>query len=193
MRNDGKTAVNVTVEKKPRYVTTNADIININPGEEASVGISFLTDEYGKMGHAAAMLTFDVDAAGKKHKGLIGVEANVVDDFSKMTPEMRKKAPAAVYSADRIDFGRLPDAGKAEYLYTITNNGETTLQVYSVSCPDERVKISGGKKKIRPGASATYKLRINPKKTEGSIATTVTVVSNAPASPVKVIKITADK
>jgi hypothetical protein len=191
IRNDGENILSIHTLKKLRYV--DIPDVTIRPGEEMPIAVSFITDEYGKMGHVDALLTLEVDAAETKYRGIVGVSANVVDDFSSMTPAMRAQAPSAKYSAKEISLGKTGGDEKAERQLTIANTGKSSLNIYSVSCPDERIKISGGKKKINNGKEATFKIRFRPNKTDGKVETLLTIVCNDPNEPVRHIKITADK
>ena len=51
----------------------------------------------------------------------------------------------------------------------------------------------GGKKEIKPNASATFKISIRPKDIKAKLEALVTVVCNDPNGPVRLIKVTAEK
>ena len=83
--------------------------------------------------------------------------------------------------------------GKVIGTFEITNTGKTPLSIYSVTCDDERIDISGGKKELKPGATATYKVGLHPKTVKTKLETLINVVCNDPNGPIRLIKVTAYK
>ena len=136
-----------------------------------------------------------VQNAGKKEvSGDIQISANVIDNFSKLSAADKAQAPIA-------EFGKLPNkknivpliGGKVSGTFEITNAGKTPLTIYSVTCDDERVDLSGGKKELKPGATATFKVTLRPKEIKTKLEALINVVCNDPNGPIRLIKVTAYK
>ena len=103
-----------------------------------------------------------------------------------------------------LDFGKLPGksggiisfigiGGKESESLTVTNTGQSPLLLYSVTCDNELVDISGGKKELKPGASSTYKISIRPKEIKTKLEAFIYIVCNEPNGPVRLLKRTAEK
>lgn len=73
--------------------------------------------------------------------------------------------------------------GKVSGTFEITNAGKTPLTIYSVTCDDERVDLSGGKKELKPGATATFKVTLRPKEIKTKLEALINVVCNDPNGP----------
>ena len=83
--------------------------------------------------------------------------------------------------------------GKVTGTFEITNPGKSPLKIYSVTCDDERIDLSGGKKTLKPGETATFKVSVRPKEIKTKLETLINVVCNDPNGPIRLIKVTAYK
>ena len=129
------------------------------------------------------------------------ISANVIDNFSKLSAADKAQAPIAELSGTLLEFGKLPNkknivpliGGKVSGTFEITNAGKTPLTIYSITCDDERVDLSGGKKELKPGATATFKVTLRPKEIKTKLEALINVVCNDPNGPIRLIKVTAYK
>ncbi|MDR0995699.1 MAG: DUF1573 domain-containing protein [Tannerella sp.] len=206
LRNEGKTVLHLQTLKMPAYLQATFHPSNtLQPGEEGQILLTFLTDKLYRMGHVDASFTL---AAGhsnaRKKESPIRVEANIINNYKRLSEAQRAEAPAAVYAPIQLDFGQLP-AGKKGFMalfgqgskatkdFNITNRGKSALWIYSLSCDDKRLHISGGKEQIAPGESTTYKLRLDSREVKTRFEATLTIVSNDPVAPIRLLKVTAKK
>lgn len=155
--NEGKTSLNVHLGKTPHYLNIVANPAKLAPGETGEISILINAKEAKRKGRVTAEIPLTVESVGQK-KGTeshLYVAANIIDDFSKLTTSEKAKAPVAQLSGTLLDFGKLPDkssfiplvGGRVSGTIEITNSGKSPLVIYSASCDDERVAVSGGKKK----------------------------------------------
>ena len=149
-----------------------------------------------------AEIPLTVESVGQKRNGKpFAHAANIIDDFSKLTVSEKAKAPVAQLSGTLLDFGKLPDkssfiplvGGRVSGTIEITNSGKSPLVIYSVTCEDERVAVSGGKREIKPGMTATFKVTVRPKEIKTKLETLINFVCNDPNGPVRLVKVTANK
>jgi hypothetical protein len=206
IKNEGKTPLKIHLPKTPDFLSVAISPDTLKPGETGEITILFLTDEIKRMGRVAAFLPLSVENAGgkKKTEGAIHVAANIINNFSRLTPSEKAKAPTAQCSLTLLDFGKLPEksggiisfigiGGKESESLTITNTGHSPLLIYSVSCDNELIEISGGKKELKPAASSTYKVSLQPKDIKTKLEAFIHIVCNDPNGPVRLIKVTAEK
>lgn len=200
--NDGKASVALHLGKGPSYLTAEINPKTLQPGESGE--ITFLLDahEAKRLGRISVEIPLVVEAAGKKAvTETISVAANIIDNFSKMTAAEKANAPIAELSGTLLNFGVLPDkgsiipliGGKVSGTVDITNTGKSPLMIHSFTTDDERIDISGGKKQIKPGTTATFKISIRPKDIKTKLEALINVVCNDPNGPVRLIKVTAQK
>lgn len=206
IKNESENPLTIHIGKLPNYLIAEAKPNTLQPNETGELYLTFNTDKAKRMGRINTTLPLEIESGGnKKHtEGKITITANVIDNFTKLSAADKAKAPAIQFSSTLLDFGKLPEksgsiipfisgSGKESESFTITNTGKSVLSVYSVTCDNEFVDISGGKKELKPGATAEYKVSIRPKEIKTKLETFINVVCNDPNGPVRLIKITAEK
>jgi hypothetical protein len=205
IKNEGEKPLKIQFDKAPDYLTIDISPDTLKPGETGEISILFHTDEIKRMGRVTTLLPLSVEGEGKKKtKGTISLAANIIDNFGHLTAAGKAKGPMAQFSLTLLDFGKLPEksgniisfiglGGKESESLTITNTGRSPLLIYSVTSDSELIDIAGGKKELKPGASATYKVSIRPKEIKTRLEAFIHIVCNDPNGPVRLIKITAEK
>ena len=83
--------------------------------------------------------------------------------------------------------------GKVSGTIEITNTGKSPLVIYSATCDDERINVTGGKKEIKPGMTAILKVTVRPKEIKTKLEALINIVCNDPNGPVRLVKVTAEK
>jgi archaellum component FlaG (FlaF/FlaG flagellin family) len=203
-KNEGNAPLIIHHSKVPDYLTIEISPDTLKPEETGEISITFHTGKVKKMGRISSYLPLTVESDGKKKNGLIHVAANIINNYSRISASEKAKAPAAQFSQTLLDFGKLPEksgniisfigiGGKESESLTITNTGQSPLLIYSITCDNELVEISGGKKELKTGASSTYKISIRPKDIKTKLEAFIHIVSNDPNGPVRLIKVTAEK
>ncbi|MDR1939073.1 MAG: DUF1573 domain-containing protein, partial [Tannerellaceae bacterium] len=205
IKNEGKTPLKIHLPKTPDYLAVEISPDTLKPEETGEISILFHTDEIKRMGRVSGVLPLSVESAErKKTDGAISVAANIINNFSRLTASEKAKAPVAQFSLTLLDFGKLPEksgsiisfigiGGKESESLTITNTGQSPLLIYSVTCDNDLIDISGGKKELKPAASSTYKVSIRPKEIKAKLEAFIHIVCNDPNGPVRLIKVTAEK
>jgi hypothetical protein len=205
IKNEGKAPLSVRTDKLPNYLTVDVSPQTLKPGDTGEISLMLKADNVKRMGHISVHVPLIVESDGKKKaENDLEVSANIINNFTHISPAEKAKAPVAQYSLTLLDFGKLPEKsnsiipfigglGKESESLTITNTGQSTLLIYSVSCDNELIDISGGKKELKQGASSEYKISIRPKEIKAKLEAYITIVSNDPNGPVRLIKVTAEK
>ena len=96
-------------------------------------------------------------------------------------------APEITFEETVHDFGSLEYKGLAECEFTFTNTGKEPLIIQS--CPSGcgcTVPACPSNKPIKPGETATIKVKFNNTHIPGAFSKQFTVISNAKNSPVKI-------
>jgi len=200
--NDSQKTLAIHLGKIPNYYTVEVHPASLQPGQTGE--ISFLLDAKAvkRKGRITTELPITISSSDQKEvEGQIQIAANIIDNFSKLSSSEKAKAPVAGLSGTLLEFGQISDkssiipliGGKASITFDITNTGKSPLQIYSVTSDDQRLDISGGKKELKPGATATFKVSIRPKEIKTKLEALINVVSNDPNGPVRLIKVTAYK
>lgn len=202
IKNEGKTSATIHLGKVPHYLDVQVNPITLQPDETGDITILLDAKAVKRKGRASALLPVTIQSAGKKDvSGEIRIAANIIDNFSKLSATDKAQAPVAELSGTLLEFGKLPNkksivpliGGKVSGTFDITNTGKTPLIIYSVTCDDERVDLSGGKKELKPGTATTFKVTLRPKDIKTKLETLINVVCNDPNGPIRLIKVTSYK
>ena len=202
VKNEGDSPLTIRLGKAPEYLTTQVNPITLQPGKVGEITILFDAKAVKRKGRTRMKLPLTLQQEGKeKVTGEIQIAANVIDNFSKLSADKKAQAPIAELSGTLLEFGKLPNkksivpliGGKVTGTFEITNAGKSPLHIYSVTCDDERVRLSGGKKVLKPGMTATFKVSLRPKDIKTQLETLINVVCDDPNGPIRLIKVTAYK
>ena len=202
IKNEGKTSATIHLGKVPHYLNVQVNPATLQPDEVGAITILMDAKVLKRKGRVSTLLPIMIQSAGKKEvSGEIQISANVIDNFSKLSAADKAQAPIAELSGTLLEFGKLPNkksivpliGGKVSGTFEITNAGKTPLTIYSVTWDDERVDLSGGKKELKPGATATFKVTLRPKEIKTKLEALINVVCNDPNGPIRLIKVTAYK
>ena len=202
IRNEGKTTMTIEPGKVSDYLT-----VDVHPGQlapEKTGEITLLLDAKAakRKGRVATEVPLTIKSIDRKEvTGEIHVAANIIDNFANLTAAEKSKAPVAQLSGTLLNFGTLPEkggflpiiGGKVTKIIEIDNAGKSPLIIHSITCDDERIDISGGKKELKPGATATFKVSLRPKEIKTKLEALINIVCNDPNGPVRLIKVTAEK
>ncbi len=202
IKNEGKSSATIHLGKVPNYLNVQVSPETLQPDEVGTITILMDARAVKRKGRASAFLPVTIRSVGKKEvSGEVRISANVIDDFSGLSASEKAKAPVAELSGTLLEFGKLPSkksivpliGGKVSGTFEITNTGKSPLMIYSVSCDDERVDLSGGKKELKPGATAIFKVSLRPKEIKTKLEALINVVCDDPDGPIRLIKVTAYK
>ena len=124
----------------------------------------------------------------------IAATVNYLDDFSKLSPLQMVSAPSLEINSTLIEFGGLK-RGSLNKQFTLTNTGKSDLLLHSVSGDDSRIHLPDLKgRTVKAGESLAVNATIKAKELDAiNIDTEVFIVCNDPKSPVRKIKVTAQK
>lgn len=201
VKNAGEKTVVVRIGELPSCVTAEARPVSLAPNETGELVFLFDATVIGSATHYWATIPVEVRTEGAEPiTQHITLTANIIDDFSKLSASDRAKAPSAQIASTLVDFGKVANktsilgiGGKETRTFEITNKGKSVLVLHSVSSDDPLIDVSGGKKEIKPGASASFKVTIRPKDFKAKLESTIIVICNDPNGPVRLIKVTAEK
>ncbi len=200
--NDTQKALTVNLGKLPNYFNVEVIPQTLQPGETGEIMIELDGKAIKRKGRISAQLPVTVISSDQKESsGHIQIAANIIDNFNKLSSSEKAQAPIAHLSGTLLEFGQLPTknsiipliGGKATISFDISNTGKSPLYIYSVTSDDDRLDISGGRRELKPGATATFKVSVRAKDVKTKLESLINVVCNDPNGPVRLIKVTAYK
>lgn len=171
------------LENIPSYIKSAITPSIVPPGEQSSISIhydAFYCEKWGVVNDSITLITDSQDA----RKVTIDITANIVPNFSKMTPGERINAPLISIATSSIDFGRIVrDGGVITKEFIVKNEGENPLLIHRVYSLDDGVEVNISKTKLKKGKSAKVNVKVDPAKCKEEILNaTVRFVANDPTN-----------
>lgn len=191
----GKTVVDTVMVYNPTDKAITLDCFEMNsrlkvkvlgryiqPHKASYIALSIRYDDPESLGNNYESARFEVDRKICTNNVMI-VGGVVAEDFSDLTEEELKKAPVLKVDNAEFDFGELKMGAKAQHKYMLTNSGKTPLIVRHVisSCGCTVAKMA--KQVIAPGETLPIEIEFDTKGRKGRQQKSITVITNAPASP----------
>ena len=113
----------------------------------------------------------------------IGFQAMLKENFSSLTAEQKKSAPAPFLDESNFSFGRIKAGKTVHVTYTVTNKGKSPLKIYSIDSECSRLTF-GKLPTVQPGGKAKIEMDFDttglPK---GEVTVVVNMTTNSPARP----------
>lgn len=191
--NQSTDTVSPIIKDVPSYVKASIIPSEIPPGEQASVAFYFDAFYCDKWGAINEKVTFVTD---KSNEETFPIEyiANVLPDFSKMTPGQQLKAPVIGIENECVDFGQVNRKGEPlTREFVIKNQGKDVLEIYRVYSPNEGIELDVEKTKIKGGRSANVKVTVNPLQLKGELLNaTIKMVVNDPINPQPIVRVVGE-
>ncbi len=159
LRNGGTETVEPVVMHLPTYLKASVTPRRLAPGRTGRVTITLDSEQLRDLGLTQTALflgSFPGDKVGAEKA--ITVSTVLLPGFENMTETQRMNAPKIRFSAGAID---LPDfAGKAKSRgeMTITNEGNSTLEIRSLQMFTTGIQVSLGSRQLKPGESTKLKV-----------------------------------
>lgn len=199
--NKGDAPLSVRIGETADFLTVVNAAPRLDAGKGGEISVLFDAAKPERKGRVTTEIPITVLKEGESEetKSTIFVSANVIDDFSKLSASEKAEAPLAQLSGTVLDFGRLPEkssifplvGGKVNGTIDITNVGKSPLIIYSATCDNELVSVSGVRRELKPGATTTLKVTIRPKEIQTPLEATIHIVCNDPNGPVRLVKVKA--
>jgi|CZKP01.1.fsa_nt_gi hypothetical protein len=101
-------------------------------------------------------------------------------------------APQLYFSETLHDFGTVKEGQVVEYTFKFKNSGQGVLEVKNVSTSCGCTVASISSKTLKPGEEGTLRVELDTKDREGKMNRNITIQSNDPKEPNKLLLIFAD-
>lgn len=162
----------------------NPEKNSLAPGETTNLLVSFnSTGRIGKQTKFVYIQSNDMDIPELKLT-FIGT-IKTTDSKSELQAKI-------VFPETEHDFGVVQEGKKVEYTFKFTNLGSGNLEIKDIktSCGCTAALVSS--EKLEPGQKGTLKVELDTTNRSGRMSRTITINSNDPSEPQKVLMIYAD-
>lgn len=156
------------------------------PGESTKLNVTF--NSAGKRGKQTKIIRINTNDK-ENPQSLITIHGNVVVNLK----EDEKENSAIIHFPEtQHDFGKVQEGKTVKYDFNFDNRGSSTLKIGDIktSCGCTAALVS--KKDLAPGEKGTLSVKLNTANRKGKMSRTITISSNDPMNPKKVLTVYAD-
>ncbi len=180
--------ITVTIYQKDHadYLVPVLTLTTIQPKQSGSLKIHFDATKCKELGAVNTALYIVVN--GKRVVSddyKVTIHANVVEDFSHLTPEERQQAPIFDISSRKVDFGVVKANGKYTQELILKNAGVNPLLIHKVVCRNTtNLTAKVTKTNIKSGKTANLTLALDTHDMKpANYARQVEIITNDPNRP----------
>lgn len=188
IKNDGDALLKITDVKAACGCTAVApEKKELKPGESTNVVVKF--NSTGREGKQTKTVTITSNDP-QNSKSIITFTGNIL--VPKQTNSNVVNEPKIHFPEIEHNFGKVQEGQKLTYSFRIVNKGSAGLLIKEVKCSSGCTATLSSMTAIKPGQEGSIKFEFDTKNSLGKITKTVTVQSNDPKEPRKILTIYAD-
>jgi hypothetical protein len=132
MYNEWNQVMTISISKLPDYIT--CQLIpdqQLKPKQKGIVLVTYNAAKRNDFGYVNDRFSITTNDSVQPEKP-ISISANIVEDFSKMTPEQLQNAAKINFENTTYDFGTIKEGEKIEHDFKFTNSGNNDLFIRKV-------------------------------------------------------------
>lgn len=182
IQNAGNNNIRPAIENLPTYITATITPEVLKPKEEGRINFTYNTKLNNQWGPLTDEVYVVVNGQKKFTEDFqIRVFSNTIEDFSKLTPDQKRKAPILESTGRTLDFGVVKQGTKKSAHFKISNKGINPLEIRRVINNNRELALHQSKLSIGSGKTGQISFTLDTKNLpEGDYKKSVTVQTNDP-------------
>lgn len=177
----------------PSYITVSSSLDDVLPGENIAYTVQLVADRVPDYGVVTGTASFLPDPDGQPDLSVpVDMVAIVQEDFSRLTPGERLKAPVMRLNENTLDFGDVnTSTGPVTRYVTVSNLGKSPLLIRRIQASDPGITVKASSTKVKPGKTATIEVSVSPEAFPDRqlINSRLTVIANDPVDPTLTLRL----
>jgi hypothetical protein len=161
------------------------------PKQKGYLVVTFDANKIQTYGFVMHRIYLNIDGQDN-YKNSVAVSTTLEEDFSTLSADELKNAPVADYDSESFDFGDIKPAQKVEHTFILKNGGKRDLIIRDVKSSCGCTAVSPSKNIIPAGDNVPLKVAFDPTGKSGRQNKTITVITNDPKNPTKVLRISSN-
>ncbi len=189
--NNSEEVIDVAFADIPGHIKPAAIPQLLQPGETGVLKALWdagHNEDWGVVTHSFRLIINGNSPPGN----ILYLSVNIQEDFSVMSDQEKENAPSIFFDERVFNFGTLSHGKSVEHGFVFTNKGKSELVIRSVRSGCGFTEIDLQKEFLKPGESGTIKAVFNSRGLHGRQSRGITVISNDPANPSIVLRITGE-
>jgi hypothetical protein len=187
--NDWNKPMTLLFSKLPEYIKCKAVPDKLNPKQKGYILVTYDASKRNDFGYIYDRMPIETNDSAQAEK-FVNISVNIVEDFSKMTPEQLANAPKIKFDKTTYEFGTIKEGDKIETDFKFTNEGKSDLIIRKTKGSCGCTVGNPEKSTLKPGESTNLHVTFNSAGKSGPQTKTVTVTTNDPANSSAMITIT---
>jgi uncharacterized cupredoxin-like copper-binding protein len=154
------------------------------PGESTNLNVTF--NSAGRLGKQRKIIRVESNDPDNPQV-IVTIKGNVV-----LSDTENSNYPIINFGETLHDFGKVDEGKVVEYTFNFANDGKSALKIKDIktSCGCTAALVSS--ELLKPGEQGTLKVALDTSNRKGKMSRTVTIESNDPKDPTKILTVYAD-
>lgn len=189
IQNTGTSDLRAVIENLPQHLTATVVPTTLKPRETGRINLSFDTNKMNAWGPISNNV-YVVLNGEKRYTDTfkISIDANIIENFSKLTPDQKRKAPIVELNSRTINFGEVKPRSKKVAILKISNKGINNLEIRRITNNNKEINIKKTARSIGSGKSTNVYFDLNTANLpEGDYKKAVTIQTNDPDNSIVIV------
>lgn len=189
--NNSDQPVQLSFKTPPPHLSAVFKPAKLAPKQKGYLVVTFDANKIQTYGFVMHRIYLNIDGQDN-YKNSIAVSTTLEEDFSRLSAEDLKNAPAVSYDAESFDFGDIKPNSKVEHTFNLKNTGKRDLLIRDVKSSCGCTAVSPSKNMIASAESVPLKVVFDSTGKSGRQNKTITVITNDPKNPTTVLRISSN-
>ena len=175
----------------PGHIKFSFEPKTLQPKEKGTIKLSFDPKALNDFGYVSERISIYTNEEKDSKKELV-VAATIEEYFPAMTATELAESPRISFNMTEYDFGVVKEGDMVTTNFVLTNIGKKDLEIRKTKANCGCTVSEPEKDHLKPGESTNIKVTYNSAGKKGTETKEVTVFSNDPSGPARVLKIKAN-
>ncbi len=181
--NDSKEPVKIGVKSSPNHILAKVKDAEIAPGSTGSVKISFDAKKCHMYGFVIDRVFLTINGEAN-YDYSIGVSANIMEDFTKLSQKEKALAPVLSIETDTYDFGDIKEGQSVNHVFRLYNKGKSNLIIRRIRTSCGCTVANPSLNVIPEAKESDLQVVFDSKGKRGRQSKAIEVITNDPQNPV---------
>lgn len=182
IKNPTKADIKPTFENLPLYLTVAFTPAILKPNDEGKITFTFNSKNCTQWGPVSDDMYLILNGQKKYSEEFkLTVVSNIIEDFSKLTLDQKRKAPILEMPVYELKLGSIKPNAKRVGKFNINNRGQNALEIRRVINNNKELNVRKTKLSVAGGKSANLNVDLNTKDlSDGDYKKSITIQTNDP-------------